>query len=85
VPANTSIYTGADGAISLSVPQGAEGDTAQGVLTSRYIEKYIETSKPDPLFHVCFGGMAFSYLVALPWERAHLAHREEMERTGGKH
>lgn len=51
----------------------------------RYIEKYIETSSPDPLFHVCFGGMAFSYLVALPWERAHLAHLEEMERTGGKH
>jgi hypothetical protein len=34
VPANTNIYTGADGAITLSVPQGAEGDTAQGVLTA---------------------------------------------------
>jgi hypothetical protein len=34
MPVNTSIYTGADGAISLSVPQGAEGDTAQGVLTA---------------------------------------------------
>jgi len=34
VPANTSIYTGADGSISLSVPQGKEGDTAQGVLTA---------------------------------------------------
>jgi len=51
----------------------------------RYIEKYIDTSSPDPLFHVCFGGMVFSYLVNLPWERAHLAHLEEMERTGGKH
>ena len=34
MPANTSIYTGADGSISLSVPQGKEGDTAQGVLTA---------------------------------------------------
>lgn len=34
MPANTSIYTGADGSISLSVPQGKEGDTAQSVLTS---------------------------------------------------
>jgi hypothetical protein len=34
VPVNSSIYTGADGAITLSVPQGPEGDTAQGVLTA---------------------------------------------------
>ena len=34
MPANTNIYTGADGAITLSVPQGKEGDTAQGVLTA---------------------------------------------------
>jgi hypothetical protein len=34
VPANTSIYTGADGAITLSVPQGKEGDAAQAVLTA---------------------------------------------------
>jgi hypothetical protein len=34
MPANTSIYTGADGAITLSVPQGKEGDAAQGVLTA---------------------------------------------------
>jgi hypothetical protein len=34
LPANTSIYTGADGAISLSVPTGKEGDAAQGVLTA---------------------------------------------------
>jgi len=32
VPANTSIFTGADGAITLSVPQGKEGDAAQTVL-----------------------------------------------------
>ena len=48
----------------------------------RYIEKYIETGSPEPLFHVCFGGMAFSYLVALPWERRHL---EELEKHGGHH
>ena len=34
MPANTSIYTGADGAMTLSVPQGKEGDAAQGVLTA---------------------------------------------------
>ena len=34
MPANTSIYTGADGAITLSVPQGKEGDAAQTVLTA---------------------------------------------------
>jgi hypothetical protein len=34
VPANTSIYTGADGSITLSVPQGKEGDAAQAVLTA---------------------------------------------------
>jgi hypothetical protein len=51
----------------------------------RYIDNYIETSSPQPLFHVCFGGMAFFYLVNLPWERAHLAHLEEVEKHGGKH
>ena len=34
MPANTSIYTGADGAITLSVPQGKEGEAAQAVLTA---------------------------------------------------
>ncbi len=34
MPVNTSIYTGADGALTLSVPTGAEGDAAQGVLTA---------------------------------------------------
>uniref|UniRef100_A0A453NKB3 Fiber protein Fb15 n=4 Tax=Triticinae TaxID=1648030 RepID=A0A453NKB3_AEGTS len=46
----------------------------------RYIEKYIETSSADPLFHICFGGMAFSYLVGLPQERRHLEH---LEKHGG--
>jgi hypothetical protein len=34
MPANTNVYTGADGSISLSVPQGGEGDAAQTVLTA---------------------------------------------------
>jgi hypothetical protein len=51
----------------------------------RYIEKYIETNSPEPLFHLCFGGMAFSYLVNLPQERRHLAHLEHLEKHGGKH
>jgi len=40
-----------------------------------YHAKYIETSSPDPIFHVCYGGMILSYLVALPHERRHLEHR----------
>ena len=31
---NTSVFTGADGSITLSVPQGAEGERAQEVLTA---------------------------------------------------
>jgi hypothetical protein len=31
---NTSVFTGADGSITLSVPQGAEGESAQEVLTA---------------------------------------------------
>ncbi|KAJ4810641.1 Fiber protein Fb15 [Rhynchospora pubera] len=42
----------------------------------RYIEKYIDTGSPEPIFHVCFGGMIFSYLLNLPHERRHLAHQE---------
>lgn len=41
-----------------------------------YCEKYIETSSPEPIFHVCYGGMIFSYLVALPNERRHLEHKQ---------
>ena len=55
-------------------------DSAKGFLKKsldNYHAKYIETSSVDPLFHVCFGGMAFSYLVALPEERRHLAHAQE--------
>ncbi|XP_078443279.1 ATP-dependent RNA helicase [Wolffia australiana] len=49
----------------------------------RYHDKYIETGSPQPLFHVCFGGMVFSYLVALPEERRHLAH--QAQHGGGHH
>ncbi|XXG58026.1 hypothetical protein AAC387_Pa04g0442 [Persea americana] len=41
-----------------------------------YHAKYIQTSSIDPLLHVCFGGMIFSYLVALPEERRHLEHQQ---------
>ncbi|KAL0925466.1 hypothetical protein M5K25_003798 [Dendrobium thyrsiflorum] len=51
----------------------------------RYIEKYIETSSPDPLFHVCIGGMIFSYLVALPHERRHLEHQQQHAAAAGHH
>ncbi|WOL05519.1 hypothetical protein Cni_G14248 [Canna indica] len=50
----------------------------------RYIEKYIETSSIQPLYHVCFGGMIFSYLVALPEERRHLEHQQQ-QASGGHH
>ncbi|XP_021730022.1 uncharacterized protein LOC110696995 [Chenopodium quinoa] len=42
-----------------------------------YHAKYIETDSIMPLYHVCFGGMAFSYLVALPEERRHLEHAQK--------
>ncbi|KAI4377210.1 hypothetical protein MLD38_014877 [Melastoma candidum] len=42
----------------------------------RYHAKYIQTSSVDPLYHVCFGGMALSYLLALPEERRHLEHQQ---------
>ncbi|XP_065850822.1 uncharacterized protein [Euphorbia lathyris] len=41
-----------------------------------YRAKYIETDSITPLYHVCFGGMIFSYLVALPEERRHLEHKQ---------
>ncbi|XP_042496528.1 uncharacterized protein LOC122075534 [Macadamia integrifolia] len=48
-----------------------------------YHRKYIMTDSIDPLFHVCFGGMIFSYLVALPEERRHLEHQEHAKEHGG--
>lgn len=41
-----------------------------------YHAKYIQTDSIVPLYHVCFGGMIFSYLVALPEERRHLEHKQ---------
>ncbi|KAF7806673.1 Protein phosphatase methylesterase [Senna tora] len=48
-----------------------------------YHAKYIETSSIDPLYHVCFGGMALSYLLALPEERRHLEHLQHAREHGG--
>lgn len=48
-----------------------------------YNAKYIQTGSIDPLLHVCFGGMVFSYLVALPEERRHLAHQQHAKEHGG--
>ncbi|CAI0558009.1 unnamed protein product [Linum tenue] len=48
-----------------------------------YHAKYIQTSSVDPLLHVCFGGMVFSYLVALPEERRHLEHQQHAKEHGG--
>ncbi|KAK9099762.1 hypothetical protein Scep_023192 [Stephania cephalantha] len=47
-----------------------------------YHRKYILTSSPEPLFHLCYGGLIFCYLVALPEERRHLKHKME-EQAGG--
>ncbi|MFQ6666764.1 hypothetical protein Gotur_033002 [Gossypium turneri] len=41
-----------------------------------YNSKHIQTDSIQPLYHVCFGGMVFSYLVALPNERRHLEHQQ---------
>ena len=48
-----------------------------------YHAKYIQTSSIDPLYHVCFGGMILSYLVALPEERRHLEHQQHAKEHGG--
>lgn len=47
-----------------------------------YHAKYIETSSIDPLYHVCFGGMLLSYLIALPEERRHLEHQQHAKEHG---
>ena len=47
-----------------------------------YNAKYIQTDSIDPLYHVCFGGMIFSYLVALPNERRHLEHQQHDKEHG---
>ncbi|GLT28717.1 hypothetical protein SLA2020_036280 [Shorea laevis] len=50
-----------------------------------YHAKYIQTSSIQPLYHVCFGGMIFSYLVTLPEERRHLEHQQHAKEHGGRH
>ncbi|KAJ8767384.1 hypothetical protein K2173_017428 [Erythroxylum novogranatense] len=47
-----------------------------------YHAKYIETDSADPIFHICFGGLIFSYLVALPEERRHLEHQQHAKEHG---
>lgn len=47
-----------------------------------YQAKYIQTSSFDPVYHVCIGGMIFSYLVALPEERRHLEHQQHAKEHG---
>ncbi|XP_047313536.1 uncharacterized protein LOC124916815 [Impatiens glandulifera] len=50
-----------------------------------YHAKYIVTDSIDPLYHVCFGGMLFSYLVVLPEERRHLEHQQHAKEHGDHH
>ncbi|XP_050373471.1 uncharacterized protein LOC126791110 [Argentina anserina] len=56
---------------------------AVGKGLDNYHAKYIQTSSVDPLLHVCFGGMVFSYLVALPEERRHLEHAQHAKEHAG--
>ncbi|KAH7285884.1 hypothetical protein KP509_33G050000 [Ceratopteris richardii] len=50
-----------------------------------YKRKYIYTGSIKPLHHVLIGVGVFSYLVALPHERRHLAHLEEEAKHGKGH
>uniref|UniRef100_M4D3V4 Uncharacterized protein n=1 Tax=Brassica campestris TaxID=3711 RepID=M4D3V4_BRACM len=45
-----------------------------------YNDKYIQTSSVDPLLHICFGGMAFSYLLAIPHEKCFFEEKSSMLR-----
>ncbi|XP_074362298.1 uncharacterized protein LOC141702532 [Apium graveolens] len=47
-----------------------------------YHAKYIMTSSVEPIYHVFFGGMIFSYLFALPEERRHLEHQQHAKEGG---
>lgn len=58
----------------------AKGAVQRGL--DNYHAKYIQTSSIDPLYHICFGGMIFSYLVALPEERRHLEHQQHAKEHG---
>ncbi|CAK8531889.1 unnamed protein product [Lathyrus sativus] len=41
-----------------------------------YRKKYIEKDSIQPLYHVLYGGMISSYLIALPYERRRLGYEE---------
>ncbi|KAK1268462.1 hypothetical protein QJS04_geneDACA013957 [Acorus gramineus] len=61
-------------------------ENAKGIFQrwfDNYQAKYIKTSSVEPLFHLCLGGMAFSYLIALPEERRHLEHAQHAKEHGG--
>ncbi|RYQ91852.1 hypothetical protein Ahy_B09g097897 [Arachis hypogaea] len=48
-----------------------------------YYTKYIKTNFTDPIYHICFGVMALSYLVNLPEKRYHyesLKHERVLRR-----
>ncbi|KAK2965481.1 hypothetical protein RJ640_008275 [Escallonia rubra] len=47
-----------------------------------YHAKHIQTDSIQPLYHVCFGGLIFSYLAALPEERRHLEHAQHAKDKG---
>eukprot|EP01018_Ginkgo_biloba_P026546 Gb_17974 [translate_table: standard] len=47
-----------------------------------YNAKYIQTSSIQPLHHVLFGGIVFSYLIALPEERRHMEHEKHKKQQG---
>ncbi|KAF6155462.1 hypothetical protein GIB67_019988 [Kingdonia uniflora] len=48
-----------------------------------YHRKYIITSSQKSIFHIFFGGMIFSYLVALPEDHRHLEHMVHAKEHGG--
>ena len=50
-----------------------------------YNKKYLQTGSIKPLHHVLIGVGVFSYFVALPHERRHLAHLEEQAKHGKDH
>ncbi|KAK4564394.1 hypothetical protein RGQ29_006456 [Quercus rubra] len=55
----------------------------KGLKVTEVPNHYIQTNSIDLPYHVCFGGMAFSYLVALLEERCHLKHQEHAKEHGG--
>lgn len=50
-----------------------------------YREKYMVTGSIEPAKHLVLYGMLFSYIVALPKERAHHKAKQEALLRGEKH